>query len=882
MAAPLCTTNVDNQYFTIYYHRGDAIVYSAGPMTYAFVASTLASLKAAGLEPIAVTSSGPGGNYTYAASGFSAYLKQFGGGNPWPAGFGGDPGGLIDDNGNLYCTPPPASTGGSFSCPLGYYYDPETELCIPTPSPPGFPPAPIGIPLPPGFPPGGNPPPPQPNNCQIAGNVPMVNGACPIGYEADPNDEGCCRPILSTGPPPVGPPAPGPISQADPEGDEITSDLCAQMGVYTSALINAINGIGGPGGAAPDPTCCANVVTAIGAVAFQINAILRALPNLTGGAPLDLTQIVTELTAMAVSLNALATAPAPDLTPLTTAINDVAKAIASAPPADVSGIVKALNTIADQGDVDQGIIDAMGQQGFLTPADVQVLQGIKWSDAIAYALSGAPIRFVFKMLTEVGADEVTLVNQILNFAAPGINWAEQKVQDALAAERNILLAPIKVILEKVKAALQPVGVISVGGVGVDPDQALADVATAMLDLKLMAMLVAAFREGAGEQFEKLSEKILAIIGLEEIREVQLGPLVRHGIAKVAEFQAKALYRQELPGASSLAGMQARGLIAPGLLTALYPSTGLPSVLEAATTQGAYSGFNARQMLRLIETNLFSAADIADELTFAGMRPVSQHRMLLAAPYLATATQRNQARSALENAYKEGLLADGDLTAQLDSLEANTDRDSLILFTLHQDVATSSTKELVAEYASLLKVGIWTDAQFRAQLAGLGLQQWKIDLEAGKAEAAANVATFKKNLAEAAALERATVAEERKAAMAGFKSGALNATTLAASLSLTGLTPTQSAAWVALAELQQSGALRWIFGLLKSPAEASLLRGRVTALADQRKRLQIDDPTFVGALQALGLPDRYINSLRAATDAMISPKTAAVTIPVQTT
>jgi hypothetical protein len=287
------------------------------------------------------------------------------------------------------------------------------------------------------------------------------------------------------------------------------------------------------------------------------------------------------------------------------------------------------------------------------------------------------------------------------------------------------------------------------------------------------------------------------------------------------------------------------------------------------------------MLRLIGTGLFSGADIADELTFSGMRPVSQHRMLLAAPYLATAAQRNQARTAFENSYKEGLLADLDLTTQLDSLEQNTDRDSLILVRLHQEILTANTKELVIEYSKLFVGGVWSDTQYRAQLAGLGLQQWKIDLEAGKAEAAANVATFKKNLAEAGALERATLAEERKAAMAGFKSGALNASSLAAALSLTGLTPAQSAAWVALAGLQQSGALRWIYGLLRSPAEAGLLRARVSALADQRKRLQIDDPAFTGALQAIGIPDRYINALRAATDALITPKTAAVTIPVQT-
>jgi hypothetical protein len=119
-------------------------------------------------------------------------------------------------------------------------------------------------------------------------------------------------------------------------------------------------------------------------------------------------------------------------------------------------------------------------------------------------------------------------------------------------------------------------------------------------------------------------------------------------------------------------------------------------------------------------------------------------------------------------------------------------------------------------------------------------------------------------------------------MESFKSGVANETALAAALVLTGLTPTQAAAWVSLATLQRSGSLRWIYGLLKSPTEAALLRQRISALADQRKRLQIDDPTFVAALQAIGISDRYINALRAATNALITPKTAAVTIPVQTT
>jgi hypothetical protein len=711
---------------------------------------------------------------------------------------------------------------------------------------------------------------------------------CPPGTHWDPATETCVADTIPPPPPifgpPPPPPAPVPLGQPDPYGDEITFTLCEQMAANAAAIVTAINALSQSSPGPNQDQCCANLVTAIGGVVNMLGLIFNLLSGKLsgGGAPLDLTQIVTELTAVATSLNALATAPVLDLTPLTVAIDDVARAIASAAPPDVAGIVEQLKVIAAQGDVDQPILDAMQQQGFITPDDLQVLQGIKWSDAISFFTGGAPIRFVIKMMQEIGADEVAAVNSIANFAAPGATWAEGKIQDALSAERNLLLVPIKAILDKVKSAVRPAGPVTLFNTSTNADQALADVATTMLDLKLMQVLVALFREGAGEQLEHLSERILAIVGLEEIREVQLGPLVEYGMGRQAEHNAKATFMQELPSVGEVSSWLARGLIDKPTAETIMKFNGRHTDLYPNTLTAAAHGMSPRIMLRLIDTGLFTSAEIADELTFSGMRPASQHRMIVAAGYLSTQPQRHQLQAAYEAQYRIGLLDKAELTSLLDAADHNTDRNDLILRRVNSEILVDEAKLLIVEYASLFKGGVWNDATYRAQLAGLGMQQWKIDLEAGKAEAAANVATFKKNLAASAALERATVAEERKAAMAGFRSGALNSAALAAALVLTGLTPTQSAAWVSLAGLQQSGDLRWIYGLLKSPAEAGLLRARVAALADQRKRIQIDDPAFVGALQAMGIPDRYINALRAATDALITPKTAAVTIPVQTT
>jgi hypothetical protein len=66
-----------------------------------------------------------------------------------------------------------------------------------------------------------------------------------------------------------------------------------------------------------------------------------------------------------------------------------------------------------------------------------------------------------------------------------------------------------------------------------------------------------------------------------------------------------------------------------------------------------------------------------------------------------------------------------------------------------------------------------------------------------------------------------------------------------------------------------------------PAEATLLHQRVTGLIDQRKRQQISDPQFHDALVALKIPELWINAMRAAADATISPAKSAFAIPVQT-
>src|SRR4029077_9655187 len=127
------------------------------------------------------------------------------------------------------------------------------------------------------------------------------------------------------------------------------------------------------------------------------------------------------------------------------------------------------------------------------------------------------------------------------------------------------------------------------------------------------------------------------------------------------------------------------------------------------------------------------AEIQDELTFSGIRPLSQQRMLSAAPYLATQPQRHALNSTLEKAYIAGLMSDADLTGNLDSAQQNTDGNNLSLQRVKWEVLIAETKALEAEYTTLYLGQVIDDATFRGFLGGIGLQPWMISIAAGKAE-----------------------------------------------------------------------------------------------------------------------------------------------------
>jgi hypothetical protein len=696
-----------------------------------------------------------------------------------------------------------------------------------------------------GFPPAKPPPPPK----------------CPAGYHWDGTR--CVKD-------PVKPPPPG-----GPDQDEF-QDCCDETQTNLVAIRNAIDGLQAGGGA----DCCAQVVAALGGLGMVLNSIAIQVGDLRGG--VDLTWVNKELATIARELSNIGAGVIPQ--PLKVDIvASVPLATVNVAPTDTTAIVAQLKALVTEGDVKQTVLDYLTKNGFMTGADAQVISGAGWADAIVgifrthgwnaltWALGLVGISYSGgKFHASMGAFE----NAIAADFAGAVNAA-------LVAGSAPLYPEIKGILDGVVSQLNPAHAPTPGDSGVDGDLLVAKTLAPALIINAVGWLFGYLGWEVSEQLKEYVDLATEITGLVEVKEIKLGQAMQAGPIAAARISAQKLYRQSLPGAGEVTGWHARGLTTQANAQNILSLAGYHDTFHREQIEASYRGLNARQMLRLIETGLFTQADITDELVFSGMRPVSQHRMELAAPYLATASERSQLRAAIEKAYSAGLLSDADVTSRVDGAEHNTDRNSLILEKLHLDEVVTIAKALETEYTAMYQGGLIDHATYTAHLSGMGLEQWKVNALAGVADARRAVTLQRQLDAAERALVRATAAKERQTAMEAFSTGTIDVVALAAALVATGLTAAQAAAWTSLAQLKRKGNLKWAYGLQLSPAAANILKERVTALTDQRHRQLITEIQYGDALKALGITNPWFNALIAKSQATLTPAKNAAVWTVQT-
>lgn len=653
--------------------------------------------------------------------------------------------------------------------------------------------------------------------------------------------------------------------------------------------------------------CCAAITTALTALATSVVEAIGKIPQ-SSDAPIikiDLEAIAESVEAVAAAIELANTQEAG----CCSKIDEDLKAIANALPGkiDIKPIVDALNKRNALIDIPQQMLDKLQADGAIPAGYAQFLAGGPHDIADILAKFNDWLGSKLGLGEHVSSGVIDLKpaeRKIWNAAVIALSAVFRDVADYLGApsdsfqafigflfdkfvkaDEKVIEPTVTTLVNKVVGLLTPTGgaAPSLGNIHVQADKPVSVALGGALAAGVAAYLASWAREGTGETLSKVVELVGAAVGVEQLVDVLVGPYVQHGIKAVADMKARSLFRQHLPKGEDVADWMARGLVTPAFGQTLLSLDGFGDEIQPPTIAAAQVGIRPFQLVRLFQTGLFSAADITDELTFGGMRPASRDRMVHAAPYIATETERKALQATLEAAYVAGLLTDADLQTQVDSIEHNTNRDSLILTAAKWKKLIQITKDLEIEYSTLYKGGLIDDGAFRNFLSGIGLQPDVMNAVAAKAEASANATLLRKELVAAARLENETKTEARRAAMRNYRSGQIPLAALTAALLATGLTPIQAAAWSDLAQAQQLGATRWQYGLEVSATDAALLKERVTALVSQREKQLITESALTAALKNLKIPDTVANAIRAHAEALAkSSKTSPpLLVPVQT-
>jgi hypothetical protein len=730
---------------------------------------------------------------------------------------------------------------------------------------------------------------------------------CPDGYVFDAAARTCVlKPVVVNPPPPSKPPPPPPAPPpVDAGGDELTVNF-SLLFQYLIQLTELIKVLTQPQPGTSAETCCTHIIAALVSLTKVVQQIGVKLGQ--PGAPpppaVDLSAVLTELQCVCTNLTAISQSSASVANDLGPGLQSIADAIVKG--TDVRSIVEQLKKANELQDVDKTILRQMLLDKIIPGQYSAALQGspASWVHAILQAAAEfSPIIGFLEHLAGDDADLVAgerkatqLVNAIAarfakNVKAVGSMPTGGPPSDLAAGFKaflkasDTLLRPIvKPLIDGLAASLLPSGgkLPEIGQIGVEAAGPVAAATGIALTAGIAAWALSFAGIDEGESLTHIAELIAGAIGWEELRDVEIRPLVQYGIERVAQFNAKRVFRQELPGVETLGALAARGLLPIDRYGQLAPLTGIPTELQGAVLEASEQGLAPFILLRLANTGLFTQSDLVDEMTFKGLRPASQHRILLAAPFLASQKERDALRATLEKAYAGGLFTDVDFTTRIGALEQETDRARLMLERGRIERGLFVLKEIENAYETEFLAGITDAPTYQSKLQGLGLQLDYVTGIMAKAEAHANARLLRQAAASERALQKATHAAERRAALEQFRTGTLNEAGLSAALVATGLTPIQVEAWVVQAAGQRVGTLQRVFGLQLSPPEAKLLRQRVADLTKQRELQMLSDSQYVQGLQALKIPPTWVNALRAGANAALKPKTAAILTPVTIT
>jgi hypothetical protein len=692
---------------------------------------------------------------------------------------------------------------------------------------------------------------------------------CPPGYHWDHTinfGAGGCTPDFPKppGPPPPWTPPPGtpPLGQPDPEGDEITNELCKQMQDNTLATLYMLDRLTNAVSGSTDPNCCANIVAAITPIATAINALIAALPAPAGAPVINFAPVIT-----------VDVPPGP---PPTVTINES--------PSDLSGVVEQLKRRNDDLQVPEDWKTQLIQSGAVPLDLVPLLQSTTW-ETVEAAVANA-LGYMMGVGFENYLDAVERIFKVVIKPVAGVIWKiltdfiagfDLGSGDAMTQVANAAKAVVKALDGAVIATFGTAANLvidgyesGISGIDTTTEAGISQVTQILmgraLELGMSAHVIANlcemtyFTKQLG--FNSTAALLAELAGFHEVIIQSHRPFMTAALGRPATQSFNRKYPSTLPGIGPAMTLFARRKMLQSDAQHLADSAGYNRSWQTALFAGAYRPLSARALATLVQDTPFNRAQMQEILEDNAFSPDHVQTMLDLLEYNSTKNLRNSYISQAETAYKQGVISDDEMhQIVIDagwSDQAWQLVNSKILIERRMTLASEVEKQVIPLVAN---GNITADAGLQ-QLEAAGVQDWYAQLVITLATTKAEIHAAKLEAAAEAKLKRQRQVNLTRAATSEYQRGAIDLPALGAALLAIGLDPTLAASITAVQDATRAGKLRFVFGQFLTPEDAKVLEERVAAIEGQFKKQLLTRDQTAQQLSSLNIPPDQVAALLA--------------------
>jgi hypothetical protein len=410
-----------------------------------------------------------------------------------------------------------------------------------------------------------------------------------------------------------------------------------------------------------------------------------------------------------------------------------------------------------------------------------------------------------------------------------------------------------------------------------PDNAVGIASNAMADAfgfgLSSAAVTAAFEALFPEKLNVLNgagPMIAKFAGFDEVAAAVRDPLYENAFGRSLDYHFRSIFKPDLPNENDAVTWHSRRLLTDAQLQTLFNYSGLKQEYEAPFIASAYRAVQPRALATLFQDTDVPVAAMQAALQFAGIRDQEINLMLPAFVWNATKNVRGEYISALVRSAELGTVSMQELTQELTTLGYSAAASDLIQLT----VATRKELQLAELYRKSIseayRYGTITDAQYVPSLEAIGISaadaqaHYAVDSIAKQGKAAIALLKAEERLA----AQRMRAAGQ--AAIAGYKSGTLDAAALGAALLLAGYDPAVAGFAVTVQTLKREGNEVFVYGVTLPRSAAVLLREQVSALGVQVKARLVTPAAALQALAGYGVPAANAQALVAEWTATHTP------------